>query len=196
MEKYLTPAEIDALVEQNFDIVRNAIKYVIIVNKNIVGLEYDDLFQEGCIGLLHAARTFDSSRSKFTTYAPKVVRNKLISYCRRNIKYQTAFMPSIDDDTKFIQYRSDSSDDFDILMARNDILDLLEAVKRNCTAGVARGIDILELRVKGFTNKEIAELYDVSPNYISVWLARAKKYLLRDRHFMNALGRKVENDAA
>ena len=196
MKNKRTSSEVDALVEQNLNLVQRVIKFEIAVNRNIVGLEYDDLFQEGCIWLLHAARTFNSERSKFATYAPKVIRNGLISYCRRNINYQTALMPSIDDDTNGIQRSNAILDDFDSWMSMSDMLDMLESAKRNCTDSIVRGIEALEYRARGMTNKEIAQMLNVPPNYVSVWIDRAKKKLLRDRKFMSALGRDVEKDAA
>ena len=37
------------------------------------GMEYDDLFQAGCVGLLKAVENFDTSRGvKFSTYAVPV----------------------------------------------------------------------------------------------------------------------------
>ena len=38
------------------------------------GIEYDDLFQAGCMGLVKAADNFDASRGfKFSTYAVPVI---------------------------------------------------------------------------------------------------------------------------
>ena len=38
------------------------------------GMEYDDLFQAGCVGLIKAAENFDTSRGvKFSTYAVPVI---------------------------------------------------------------------------------------------------------------------------
>ena len=38
------------------------------------GVEYDDLFQAGCVGLVKAAENFDTARGvKFSTYAVPVI---------------------------------------------------------------------------------------------------------------------------
>lgn len=40
-------------------------------------MEYDDLFQAGCVGLLKAVENFDTSRGvKFSTYAVPVILGK------------------------------------------------------------------------------------------------------------------------
>ena len=42
------------------------------------GVEYDDLFQAGCVGLVKAADNFDSSRGfAFSTYAVPVILGEI-----------------------------------------------------------------------------------------------------------------------
>lgn len=49
------------------------------------GLEYDDIFQSGCIGLTKAANKFDFSRGlKFSTYAIPVILGEIKSLFRDN----------------------------------------------------------------------------------------------------------------
>ena len=71
------------LVAQNLPVVHWVICDYIHVNPTICGLEYSDLFQEGCVWLCKAATTYkDDGRAQFTTYAKTVVKNGLLSYCR------------------------------------------------------------------------------------------------------------------
>ncbi len=44
---------------------------------------YDDLFQEGLIGLLKAVRSYDGKTSSFATFASLCVRNSIISGIRK-----------------------------------------------------------------------------------------------------------------
>lgn len=44
---------------------------------------YDDLFQEGLIGLLKAVRSYDGKSSSFATFASLCVRNSIISGVRK-----------------------------------------------------------------------------------------------------------------
>ncbi len=47
------------------------------------GLETDDLFQEGLLGLLRAAQTYDPQRgASFRTYAGVCISNRVIAACR------------------------------------------------------------------------------------------------------------------
>lgn len=62
------------LVEKNLSIVHWVIVNNIHVNPGICGLEYGDLFQEGCLWLCKAAFTYNAGQAQFSTYAKKVVK--------------------------------------------------------------------------------------------------------------------------
>ena len=59
------------LVEKNLSIVHWVIVNNIHVNPGICGLEYGDLFQEGCLWLCKAAFTYHAGQAQFSTYAKK-----------------------------------------------------------------------------------------------------------------------------
>ena len=67
------------LVEKNLSIVHWVIVNNIHVNPGICGLEYGDLFQEGCLWLCKAAFTYHAGQAQFSTYAKKVVKKRLKS---------------------------------------------------------------------------------------------------------------------
>ncbi len=49
------------------------------------GIEYDDIFQSGCMGLMKAAKKFDASRGiKFSTYAVPVILGEIKALFRDN----------------------------------------------------------------------------------------------------------------
>lgn len=58
---------------------------------------YDDLYQEGLIGLLKAVRSYDGKSASFATYASLCVRNSIISGVRRNAHQtcKTVILPEI-----------------------------------------------------------------------------------------------------
>lgn len=70
----LTKAQ-QELVAQNLPVVHWVICDYIHVNPTICGLEYSDLFQEGCLWLCKAAATYsDDRQAQFSTYAKTVVK--------------------------------------------------------------------------------------------------------------------------
>lgn len=70
------------LVEQNLGLVGYVVKHL--KGKNI-RIEYDDLFQVGCIGLIKAAKNFNPELGfKFATYAVPMIKGEIRRYCREN----------------------------------------------------------------------------------------------------------------
>ncbi len=54
---------------------------------------YDDLFQEGLLGLLKAVRSYDGRSSAFSTYASLCVRSSIISGVRKYAKQVSKTVP-------------------------------------------------------------------------------------------------------
>lgn len=175
------------LVEDHLSVVYWVIHENIKANENAYGLNYDDLYQEGCLCLCQAAATFDPSRAQFSTYAKKVVRNGLIDYCRQtgskqnHVSYFTEGEHGelIADGAELQQ-----SDAFRNRISEFETLELLRSMK-NAYTGVAKlGIEALELKVKGLTVTEIAGLYDVPASHVGAWISRSVKKLRKDPGFM------------
>ena len=80
------------LVEHYLSVVNWVITDHIKLNPQVCGLEYSDVYQEGCLYLCRAAASYTGSPDGFGAYARKVVRNGLLSYCRQ-ICRQAAPLP-------------------------------------------------------------------------------------------------------
>ena len=53
------------------------------------GIEYDDLVQEGMVGLVKAARAFDESKGiLFSTYAWNCIKRRILLYIKRQRKHK------------------------------------------------------------------------------------------------------------
>ena len=64
---------------------------------------------------------------------------------------------------------------------------LLESRKQDYS-GIARlGIEALELKIKGSSIKEIAQMYDVPSSYVGAWISRSAKKLRKDRIFLDSI---------
>lgn len=72
------------IYQENFGLIGNVIS-ILFTKEEIKHLGYDDLVQEGSIGLLKAIRTYDSSKSvEFSTYATICIRNEIRNYAMKN----------------------------------------------------------------------------------------------------------------
>ena len=78
-------AEQQLLVENSLEFVHWTIARLI--PKSNCHMEYDDLFQGGCVALCHAAASYHGGTS-FKTYAITVIRNHLIDCCRKQTSWR------------------------------------------------------------------------------------------------------------
>lgn len=178
------------LAEQNLKIVSRVIYRHITVNGDMVGFEYDDLYQEGCIWLCKAAASFQPEKGAlFTAYAEKVVANGLRTYCRLmggKQKWGRCIPLYSDPDTmqSILEQIPDAAYPEDEMLAEMDVMQLLRHMKRQYTGTVRLGIEAIELKVKGYSGKEIAAMYGVKPNLVGAWISRAKQKLRQNHVFI------------
>ena len=178
------------LVENNLSLVYWVITESIHVNETIYGFGYEDLYQEGCIWLCHAAATYDPARSCFSAYAKKVVRNGLISYCRQLCSRQRRFTYLTVG--KHGELLADGeqvmpSDNFHVQINMIETLDLLACAEKKYQGVTRLGIEALKLKLKGMSVSEIAVLYHVPPPHVGAWISRATQKLRKDTPFLSGL---------
>lgn len=178
------------LVENNLSIVYWVIMESIHVNETVYGFGYEDLYQEGCVWLCHAAETYDPARSQFSTYAKKIVRNGLLSYCRQMCSRQRRFTyltvgihGELSADGKLLT----PPDDFETQINMIETLDLLAYAEKKYQGVTKLGIEALKLKLKGMSVSEIACLYHVPPPHVGAWISRASKKLRSDTPFLSGL---------
>jgi RNA polymerase sigma factor (sigma-70 family) len=179
------------LIEENLDVVKGVIFKHIDVRENLHGFAYDDLFQEGCVWLCKAAATYNPKTAKFRTYAKAVVKNGLISYCRKMYAAQKRFarpegLSDAGDGSSFIESIA-GADTYTPLISQVDTLNLLESVKLEYNGIARKGIEALEWKIKGYSGSEIAQMYGVKPNLVGAWISRAAQKLRQNERFMALL---------
>ena len=179
------------LVEKNLSIVHWVIVNNIHVNPGICGLEYGDLFQEGCLCSARPLLPTMPDRRSFQPTPKKVVKNGLLSYCRKICsqgRHISRLIIGEQGELAADGEQVDQPDDhFDSHLSRLETLDLLEASKQNYQ-GVARlGIEALALKVQGMRITDIAALYQVPPSHVGAWISRSLEKLRNDPDFLTCL---------
>lgn len=178
------------MVAANLSVVHWTIRESFHVNETIYGLGFDDLYQEGCIWLCHAAVSYNPALSKFPTYAKKVVQNGLISYCRKQCYRERHFTRlGVGEHGELTAEGSvlQQADNFESRISLMEIMQLLESRVKDYN-GVARlGIKALELKIRGMSITEIAKLYDVPPSHVGAWITRSKQKLRKDPLFLSSI---------
>lgn len=199
MTREITPLneEQRRLVENSLNIVHQAIHKNIVVNETIYGFSYENLYQEGCIWLCKAAQTFQEDKGvKFATFASKVVVNGLRTYCRlmcsKQKRQRTVPVHRDEKNKQFALEQIPDDDCFEQLISEIDTLQLLHKVKQQYSGTAKLGIEAIEWKVKGFSGKEIADIYGVKPNLVGAWISRASSKLRENPDFIRSVGGCVE----
>ena len=161
-------AEQQLLVENSLEFVHWTIAKLI--PKSSCHMEYDDLFQEGCVALCHAAASYHGGTS-FKTYAITVIRNHLIDCCRKQTSWRKYISEqSLDDPDANLP--TPVCTDY-VHFSGVDTGAVLTACKKHYRGVAKLGVDALVLKTKGFDCKDIAALYHTSSNNVGAWISRA-----------------------
>ena len=178
------------LVERHLSIVYWIIRENISVNGSVYGFEYDDLYQEGCLWLCHAAISYNAELAKFPTFAKKVVRNGLISYCREKCAEQKHFIRLAEDETGELLNGYPSKHPPDTFTSRAgtmEILELLTSATKDFKGVSKLGIEALALKAQGYATSDIAARYQVPPSHVGAWISRASQKLRDSPSFLSGL---------
>ena len=178
-EKYMLSPDQQTLVEENLDLADILLRTKIHPNETIRGMEFDELYQCGCLALCRAAATYDHS-TQFRTYASRVVYNAMIDQCRtaqkhsgNALSYDAAGGDEEDSHSIFLQ----ASETVDDTVLAGELTKLLEDAKCTHKGAVLKGIEAIELQLKGYSGAEIARMYGVKNNNVTSWISKARSAL-------------------
>lgn len=174
------------MVEDNLDMIDMVIWKCIRINSHVCGMEYDDIYQVGAIGLCKAAVNYRRmEKAAFSTYAFRVIRNTILDYLRSLNTKQEAFRQFLSEADDYMEQQM--KEELDSELYEKDILQALEETKGRCSSTARKGIEAIELKLQGYSGKDIAEKYCVNTNYITACISRAQKYLKQDDIFLRKL---------
>ena len=148
-----------------------------------IGMEMNDLIQEGRLGLSQAINVFDESKETvFYTLAKKCIEAKMINYiiaCKRK-KHQILndslpFEYGDEEDFGFERIIGDyENTPENIILNRETTNQIIKALRENLSFFEQQ---VFELKLGGFTYKEIAQFLEKKPKDIDNTLHRIKKKL-------------------
>ncbi len=167
------------LVENNMGLVKTVISQHVHAPNGLGVYDCDDLFQIGCIGLCKAAASFKPQGKPFYIYACVVIRNEIFSALTRSSGKQVTEIP--------LSFIEDLPGESDALPKEVDVCGALDAAKHRMDGVCAKGVGALQLKAQGYSSTEIGEMYGVSANNVTAWIARARSRLKRDAAFMGSL---------
>ena len=153
--------------ESNMNLV-----YAVLGKMNLVAdKEFEDLVQEGFLGLVKACDTYDPSRGfKFSTYACTCIRNNILMYLRtrrrqsklRTISFDTFIKNPIDsqESIRLADLLEDPGASVDSKVATSLLIEALKSERPLYKT-------ILRLTYEGYNQSEIGERLGVSQAYVS-----------------------------
>ena len=137
------------------------------------GIENDDLYQEGMLGLLSAVYTFDETKGVlFSTYATTLITRKMLSALRTANKKNGLPMESYVSIDEKVDICSDSPTPEDIMIYNEEIDAILSFVNNNLSKTEKK---VFRLNLLGLTYNEIAEILDCSEKSVDNALQRIRK---------------------
>ena len=178
--------KVATLVEENIALA----KYIAGKYEN-TGVEYDDLFGLAQFGLFKAAKTWDESKSKFSTYSAKCMNNEILMYLR---KVKDKYTDSLDD-VAFSGDPLSSTTGYDITPSNTNVegevlfqsyMDKVDYFIKSLPDREAYifinyyGINGLEM-----SQREIAEYLGISQSYISRLVKEMTKQLKQEVLFVD-----------
>ena len=181
----MTPQE-QALVMDNLSVVEQVLRSSVTVRADIPGMEYDDLYQTGCLALCLAAQRYDG-RAPFPAFARVAVRNALMDYFTA-IRRHTVPAVSLDKllgegDTCTLHNLLADPATAAANAEHHAQLRSLASARRRHTGVAGLGMEAMLLQAYGFESRDIGPLYGVASKTVAAWVARARKVLKNDRRF-------------
>ena len=147
------------------------------------------------MALCRAADTYQTGKTAFSTYAVKVIRNHLLTYCRK-IVADTRNMPTV----SLEEQNYEETEQQDKRAMEQDSLsnfcteEILHRRKAAYTGSAQRGIEALELKVLlGYGVTDIARLYGTKANLVGAWMSKAVKQIRKDLTYAELETLGVEN---
>lgn len=153
--------------ESNMNLVHAVLRQM-----NLLGdKEYEDLVQEGSLGLVKACDTYDPSKGfKFSTYACICIRNNILMYLRKLQRQSKLRTVSFDTPIKNSRNPQESTRLSDLIEDPGSSVEckvatslLVEALKSECP----KYKYVLRLTYEGYNQREIGERLGVSKSYVS-----------------------------
>lgn len=184
------------------------IKYLPLVDKalnyfkgNDTGINtLEDLYQEGCIGLIKAVESGDPEHPYYETYLQKAIWNRMlrkIELSEKFSKYEVLPDEEFDEDgksfstgvpsEKIAKVEPDSAS-----LYENAIFEYMREKVKEEGVKLRKGLEFLIFEVKGYRQKDIANMYNLkNGKCVSAYIVDVKKFFANDNQLRALLENKI-----
>ncbi len=147
----------------------------------LTGGDYDDLVQEGMIGLLKAIREYDPARSQnFEAFAALCIRRQVYDALRRSKRkdghLHIEYVEQAEGDGEGLPHGSASQDPEAQFLAKESAWEIQKAL-----SGLLSAFETAVLRsyLEGYTSSEIAEVLHRTPEAVENAIGRIRRKLAK-----------------
>jgi len=178
MVKTMTEFE-NQLVLDNLRLVDKVIRTRITFRASSALMDYEDLQGVGREALCRAAIRYRPSLGAFEPFAATCIYNAIVDHCKSENIVAGAISDSMDQETQeaLLEKLSAERPDYDAVIDSVTVEQMLREFKEKYN-GVARlGVEAIEMKMLGFSAKEIARRYGTSINNVNAWISRARSKL-------------------
>ena len=182
-EKWLNETQ-RQMVSDALPLVEETIRNYIFSDRNKPDMNYNDLYQTGCLALCRAAIRYDNTKP-FEPYARRAVHNGLIDYCRMaNVQpiciLDEPVLSDLESTTAKDMLTYPDSEDFYQHCRRAEAILYLKKQQQDSSGGVQKGIYCLLKKAQGYTSHDMSVFFGVRANNIRAWMSLAAKKLRQD----------------
>ncbi len=179
------------LVMDNLDLVDKVICTRITWRSSSVLMTFEDLQAVGREALCRAAAHYRPQSGPFAPFACKCIYNAVIDHCRNEntVMRMTGGSGSGGISLDLIdKAEAGNSGSFADDLGTGH---LLSRYKKKY-AGVSRlGVEAIELKLLGYSSKEIANRFGTNVNNVNAWISRARKKLKQEEEIREMMGKIV-----
>lgn len=161
-------------VEENMGLVGQVIRDCVHTLPSASIYTYEDLHQIGCIGLCKAVLTDRPGHTAaFSTYARRLILNEIYSA----LEYATRRGREVATDPVELPAVTLPEGGMEQTISCKALLALLDQAEAETSGVMRKGVRAIRLLAQGYTSREIGEQFGVPANYVTAWVARARKHL-------------------
>lgn len=141
------------------------------------GIEYDDLVQEGLLGLFSAIKSFNSnSNTDFSSYAFVCIKNRILSACRNASRQKNYFLNSFISisDGVFDMPANKNTQPEELVISKENVRNINEKIK---TVLSQQERKVIMLRLLGYSYKDIADKLSIKTKNVDNCVQSIKRKL-------------------
>ena len=161
------------LIVDHLDLVAQVLNKHICRDLSNPDLDWDDLYQTGCLALCKAA-LFHNTEKPFGPYAARAIRNALFDYCGISMRYRKPLCTM--EQLPEVPFYDEAS----LTFYEEDLTAFLKTQGSYTTGVVQKGILSLLKKAEGYTSTELSKEFGTSPNSVRAWMSLAAKKLRQE----------------